>query len=194
MFGGATPAKGGARLDYYAIVAGAIAALHEPSAEARQAVYEHARRVVLNQLHTPPGRLSDDRIARQRRALERAIEVVEGKSSKRRGARAKASAAAPSTRKPAAGSRAGQAVLASVIFPAVRFAARGGLQASEAMRASAAALASAPVVAGRVMVRLKPSRLPTSDAAPARIAVLSMAALVIVRPRSDLLAGPWAVD
>ena len=90
MFGGATPGKGGGRLDYYAIVAGAIAALHEPSAEARQAVYEHARRVVLNQLHTPPGRLSKDRIARERRALERAIQVVEGQSRKRRRAAAPA--------------------------------------------------------------------------------------------------------
>src|SRR6516165_5926580 len=101
LFGGATPAKGGGRLDYYAIVAGAIAALHEPSAEARQAVYEHARRVVLNQLHTPPGRLSKDRIAHERRALERAIQVVEGQSRKRHRGPAPANAAAPPVRKPA---------------------------------------------------------------------------------------------
>jgi tetratricopeptide (TPR) repeat protein len=167
-FGGATPAKGGARLDYYAIVAGAIAALHEPSAEARQAVYDHARRVVLRQLHTPPGRLSKDQIAKERRALERAIQVVERKSQKHAGASATADAAGTSTRKPAARWGAGHAVLSSVIFPAVRFAARGGLRASEAMRASRAALASAPVFAGRVVARLKPGSSPKPNTTPAQ--------------------------
>ena len=114
MFGGATPRKGGGVLDYHAIVAGAIAALHEPSAEARQAVYEHARRVVLNQLHTPPGRLSKDRIAREQRALERAIQVVEGQSRKQRRAPAPANPAARPARKPAPPwrLRAGQVALA----------------------------------------------------------------------------------
>jgi tetratricopeptide (TPR) repeat protein len=170
MFGGATPGKGGGRLDYYAIVAGAIAALHEPSAEARQAVYEHARRVVLNQLHTPPGRLSKNRIAHERRALERAIQVVEGRSRKRRRAPVPVNGAAPPVRKPATRwrLRAGQAALSSVIFPLVRLAARGSLRASEAVRASATAIASTPAVVRRAAARQKPNNLPFLGAASAR--------------------------
>ncbi len=169
MFGGATPAKGASKLDYNAIVAGAIAALHEPSAEARQAVYEHARRVVLNQLHTPPGRLSKERIAHERRALEHAIKVVEGRARKSRRAPAPADAGAKPARKPA---RAwilgiGQAVLSSVLFPLVRLAARGGLRASHAARTSAAALASAPVFAARASARLKANNVPASQSTPA---------------------------
>jgi len=170
MFGGATPRTGGSGLDYNAIVAGAIAALHEPSAEARQAVYEHARRVVLNQLHTPPGRLSKDRIARERRALERAIQVVEERSRKRSRAAAPAEATAPA-RKPATRwtSRASQVALSSVLFPLVRLAARGGLRAGQTMRASAAALLSAPAFAMRAVARLKPSN-------PARLFRVDMTA------------------
>jgi tetratricopeptide (TPR) repeat protein len=162
MFGGATPRKGGGVLDYHAIVAGAIAALHEPSAEARQAVYEHARRVVLNQLHTPPGRLSKDRIAREQRALEHAIQVVEGQSRKQRRAPAPANPAARPARKPAPPwrLRAGQVALASVIFPLVRLAARCGLRAGQTMRASTVALSSAPAFAMRAVARLKPSNSP----------------------------------
>jgi tetratricopeptide (TPR) repeat protein len=170
MFGGATPTKGGGKLDYYAIVAGAIAALHEPSAEARQAVYEHARRVVLNQLHTPPGRLSKDRIARERRALEHAIKVAEGQAQKSRNAPMSANATARPAHKPARlwTSGIGQAMLSSVIFPLVRLAARSGLRASQAVHASATALASAPAFAARSLTRAKRNNSPTSRPAPAR--------------------------
>ena len=83
LFGGAAPVQGAGKLDYYAIVAGAIAALHDPSAEARQAVYEHARRVVLSQLHSRARRPSKQKLAEERRALERAIQIVETKARKR---------------------------------------------------------------------------------------------------------------
>jgi tetratricopeptide (TPR) repeat protein len=170
MFGGAVPAKGAGKRDYYAIVAGAIAALHEPSAEARHAVYEHARRVVLNQLHTFPGRLSKERMAHERRALEHAIKVVEGRARKSRRAPAPADAAAKPARKPARPSTLGvdQAALSSVLFPLVRLAARGALRASHVVRASAAALASVPAFAARASARLKANNSPTSQPTPAQ--------------------------
>jgi tetratricopeptide (TPR) repeat protein len=168
MFGGATPAKGAGRLDYYAIVAGAIAALHEPSAEARRAVYAHARRVVLSQLHTPPGRLSKDSIARERRALEHAIKVVEGRARTSPGAAAPADAAVKPAHKPARPRTLGdgQAVLSSVLLPLVRLAARGGLRASQAVRKSAAPLASAPPFAVRTPARMKLNNSLTPQPAP----------------------------
>jgi tetratricopeptide (TPR) repeat protein len=170
MFGGATPRKGGGGLDYDAIVAGAIAALHEPSAEARQAVYAHARRVVLNQLRTPPGRLTEERIAHERRALEHAIKVVEGRARKSRRAPAPAKAASAAASKPATRWRlgSGRAALLSALFSVVRLAARGGLRANKAVHASAAALASAPAFALRALGRLKPNKSPRAQTASAR--------------------------
>ena len=169
MFGGATPAKGAGELDYDAIVAGAIAALHEPSAEARRAVYEHARRVVLNHLHTPPGRLSKQRLGREQRALEHAIKVVEGRARKSRRALAPTDTGAKPARRFAKASTSdiGQAVLSSVLFPLVRLAARGGLRTSQVVRTSAAAFASAPAFAAGAAARLAANNSPRSQPAPA---------------------------
>ncbi len=168
MFGDATPAKGARELDYDAIVAGAIAALHEPSAEARHAVYEHARRVVLTHLHTPPGRLSKDRVARERRALEHAIKVVEGRARKSRRAQGPADAGAKPARRPAKAwtSAFGQAVLSSVLFPLVRLAARGGLRTNQAVRTSTAALAAVPTFAALTSARITAKNAPASQPTP----------------------------
>jgi tetratricopeptide (TPR) repeat protein len=170
MFGGATPAKGAGELDYDTIVAGAIAALHEPSADARRAVYEHARRVVLNHLHTPPRRLSKERVAREQRALEHAIKIVERRARKSRRAPAPTDAGAKSERRPAKArtSATGQAMLSSVLFPLVRLAARGGLRTSRVVRALTNALAAAPAFAAGASARLPANDSPTSQPAPAR--------------------------
>jgi tetratricopeptide (TPR) repeat protein len=101
LFSGATPVKGAGKLDYHAIVAGAIAALHDPSAEARQAVYEHARRVVLDRLRASVRSPSAQHLADEKRALERAIAAVEAKAREPGSVDAQASAGTATPSKPA---------------------------------------------------------------------------------------------
>ena len=63
--------------DYYPLLSKAIAGLTEPTAEARQAIYERARRALLNQLRNLDPPVGDDVIEREAQALERAVAQLE---------------------------------------------------------------------------------------------------------------------
>lgn len=63
--------------DYYPLLSKAIAGLTEPTAEARQAIYERARRALLNQLRNLDPPVADGVIEREAQALERAVAQLE---------------------------------------------------------------------------------------------------------------------
>jgi tetratricopeptide (TPR) repeat protein len=77
-----TPAAGVATgtTDYYPIVAGAVAALTQNSAQARQRVYKHASRVLRAKLRSSRPELSRDKSRQEQRALEEAIKRVEAEA------------------------------------------------------------------------------------------------------------------
>src|SRR5262245_17926549 len=79
---GAAPRAGGptGAADYYPIVAGAVAGLTQSSPQAREAVYAHARRVVLGRLEAIQPPLAKHLIEGERRALERTIKRVEAEA------------------------------------------------------------------------------------------------------------------
>jgi tetratricopeptide (TPR) repeat protein len=79
---GAMPPAGrpGGSVDYYPIVAGAVAGLSDNSPQARQAVYARARRVVLGQLRASKPPLAKHQIDLERFALEEVIKKVEAEA------------------------------------------------------------------------------------------------------------------
>src|SRR5262245_35373328 len=79
---GAAPRAGSptGAADYYPIVAGAVAGLTQSSPQAREAVYAHARRVVLGRLEAIQPPLAKHLIEGERRALERTIKRVEAEA------------------------------------------------------------------------------------------------------------------
>jgi hypothetical protein len=67
--------------DYYPLIARTIASLEQSTAEARQAVYEHARKVLREQVrdHQPP--LSPSERMDEMLALEEAIRKLESEAA-----------------------------------------------------------------------------------------------------------------
>lgn len=63
--------------DYYSLIARAVSALSQPTPEARQAVYERARKALFNQLRGIQPPVAESDIAAEGRALEEAITRVE---------------------------------------------------------------------------------------------------------------------
>jgi len=63
--------------DYYPLLAKAVAGLPDPTAEARQAVYERARKALFGQLRTLDPPVPEDAIEREAQALERAVAQLE---------------------------------------------------------------------------------------------------------------------
>jgi tetratricopeptide (TPR) repeat protein len=63
--------------NYYPIVAGAVAGLSQNTPQAREAVYAHARRVVIERLEASKPPLAKHLIERERLALEQTISKVE---------------------------------------------------------------------------------------------------------------------
>jgi hypothetical protein len=63
--------------DYYALIAHAIASLEQNTTEARQAVYDHARRVLREQVRDLTPTLSISERMDELLALEEAIRKVE---------------------------------------------------------------------------------------------------------------------
>jgi hypothetical protein len=63
--------------DYYSLLARAVAALPQPGPETRQAVYERARKALLNQLRSIQPPVADADIAAEGRALDEAIARLE---------------------------------------------------------------------------------------------------------------------
>ena len=63
--------------DYYPLIARAIASLEPNTAEARQEVYDHARRVLREQVRDVEPSLSESERADELLALEQAIRQVE---------------------------------------------------------------------------------------------------------------------
>jgi hypothetical protein len=63
--------------DYYSLISRAIAALPQPTPDARQAVYERARKALTNQLRGIQPPVADADIAAESRALEEAITRLE---------------------------------------------------------------------------------------------------------------------
>jgi tetratricopeptide (TPR) repeat protein len=76
---GTTPpaAKQRGAANYYPIVVGAVAGLSQNTPQARQAVYAHARRVVIERLEASKPPLAKHLIERERLALEQTISKVE---------------------------------------------------------------------------------------------------------------------
>src|SRR5262245_33508721 len=96
---GAAPRAGGptGAADYYPIVAGAVAGLTQNTAQTREAVYAHARRVVLGRLEAIQPPLAKHLIEGERRALERTIKRVEAEA-RTGGVNARAAAGRPASR------------------------------------------------------------------------------------------------
>lgn len=67
--------------DYHSLIARAVAALPQSTPDARQAVYERARKALFNQLRGIQPPIAEDDIAAEGRALEEAIERVETESA-----------------------------------------------------------------------------------------------------------------
>ena len=63
--------------DYYPLLSKAVAGLPDPTADARQAVYERARRALFGQLRTLDPPVPEDVIDREAQALERAVAQLE---------------------------------------------------------------------------------------------------------------------
>jgi len=63
--------------DYYSLISRAISALPQPTPEARQAVYERARKALVNQLRNIQPPVAEADIAAEGRALEEAITRLE---------------------------------------------------------------------------------------------------------------------
>lgn len=68
--------------DYYAVLKRAIAALPEPTGEARRAIYEKARAALVNQLKSFDPPLPASEITKQRLALEDNIRKVEAEAAR----------------------------------------------------------------------------------------------------------------
>ncbi|MBI1868373.1 MAG: hypothetical protein HYS06_08795 [Methylocystis sp.] len=66
--------------DYYSLLSRAVAALPQAAPEARQAVYERARKALLNQLRSIRPPVAESDIAAEGRALEQAIARVEAEA------------------------------------------------------------------------------------------------------------------
>ncbi|MFO1102278.1 MAG: hypothetical protein U1E20_05165 [Methylocystis sp.] len=67
--------------DYHSLIARAVAALPQSTSDAREAVYERARKALFNQLRSIQPPVAEADIAAEGRALEEAIERVETESA-----------------------------------------------------------------------------------------------------------------
>jgi hypothetical protein len=63
--------------DYYPLLAKAVAGLKDPTPEARQAIYEHARKALFGQLRSLDPPIPDEAIEREAQALEVAVAQLE---------------------------------------------------------------------------------------------------------------------
>ncbi|MFM9152189.1 MAG: hypothetical protein ACKOPC_01035, partial [Methylocystis sp.] len=63
--------------DYYSLLSRAITALPQSNSEARQAVFERARKALVKQLTSIEPPIAEEAISKERRALEEAIQRVE---------------------------------------------------------------------------------------------------------------------
>lgn len=81
--------------DYHSLIARAVAAIPQSSPDARQAVYERARRALLNQLRGIQPPVAEADIAAEGRALEEAIARIEIELAAKAAQPAAAPAAAP---------------------------------------------------------------------------------------------------
>lgn len=81
--------------DYYSLISRAISALPQPTTEARQAVYERARKALVNQLRNIQPPVAEADIAAEGRALEEAITRLEIETAAK-GAQALSTGAQPS--------------------------------------------------------------------------------------------------
>lgn len=81
--------------DYYPLLAKAIAGLPDSTAEARQAVYERARKALFGQLRNLDPPVPEDVIHREAQALERAVAQLETELTARSGPETGTAAAEP---------------------------------------------------------------------------------------------------